>query len=406
MIALSASPQAKGYKQLYAFHGGSDGSHPQYNLLLNKGDLYGSALYGGALGFGTLFRLTPDGKETTLYSFRGIGSGDGAYPGGPPVVDKAGNLYDETFEGGTGSCFGGEGCGTVFKLAPDGTETVLHAFRGGSDGASPDESVILDDKGNLYGTTEVGGSGKCSYSGYPPGCGTIFKLAPDGTETVLYAFRGGSTDGSDPSGNLVADTSGNLYGTTTLAGGTACQGFGCGTVFKLAPDGTERVLYSFCARAGCSDGADPIFTSLFMDRKANLYGTTEFGGSGTGCGSGKGCGAVYKLAPDGTETVLYSFCSLSQCSDGDYPDSNVIVNRKGDFVSTTAGGGAHGFGALFGLSRHGAETLLYSFKSGRDGASPNASVIADPKGHLYGTTYAGGSGNCTGGCGTVYTLGE
>jgi len=181
--------------------------------------------------------------------FQGSYSGpDGASPGGGLIADSAGNLYGVTESGGTG-------CGTVFKLAQDGTETVLYAFKGGSDGCGPTGALVEDASSNVYGTTSSGG-GTCSCPvGHPCStiCGTIFRLAADGTETVLYAFKGES-DGWDPAGGLLLDKHGNLYGTTEAGGSyvaQSCQMYGCGTVFKLASDGKKTILHSF---TGDADG--------------------------------------------------------------------------------------------------------------------------------------------------------
>jgi uncharacterized repeat protein (TIGR03803 family) len=205
-----------------------------------------------------------------LYSFKG--GNDGADPNAAVIADAKGNFYGTTYGGGT------SGLGTVFELAADGTETVLYSFKGGSDSANPFASLILDAKGNLYGTTYSGGSGNH---------GTVFKLAPDGTETVLHSFAGGS-DGTSPDSSLTEDNNGNLYGSTLYGGSTDCSGNGCGIVYKLAADGTETVLHAFAG----SDGAQPN-ASLLAGKKGELVGTTYNGGN-TGCG-GTGCGVIFKI---------------------------------------------------------------------------------------------------------------
>jgi len=200
-------------------------------------------------------------------------------------------------------------------IAVAGTKrfSVLYSFcqqKKCADGALPNGPLVADSAGNLYGTTSNGGSTNCF-----DGCGTVFRLAPDGTETVLYAFCSKDTacpDGKNPISPLILDSSGNLYGTTE-SGGTGEDG---GTVFKLAPEGTETVLYSFCSRNGCADGDGPT-GGVIMDRRSNLYGTT--GGGGTGDG-----GTVFKLASGGKEKVLYSFCSQAGCTDGDSPFAGVV----------------------------------------------------------------------------------
>ncbi len=347
-------------------------------------------------------------REAVLYAFQG--GNDGASPQAGLIADKAGNLYGTTYNGGgTTNCFGG--CGTVFKLAPGGTETVLHAFQGGNDGEYPLAGLIADKSGNLYGTTNEGGGTGCEYN---QGCGTVFRLAPDGTETVLYAFQGGS-DGALPGAGLIADKAGNLYSMTSEGGGNACPvGGGCGTVFEVAPDGTETVLHAFCAQKNCTDGATPD-DGLIADKAGNFFGTTSLGGVGDGCFGKLACGSVFKLAPDGTLTSLYTFCrQRKKCTDGEVPEAGLIEDRKGNLYGTTSDGGAYcergdegdGCGTVFKLAPDGTETVLHSFTGLRDGSSPLGSLIADRNGDLYGTTFYGTSRNaqCQIGCGTVFRL--
>jgi uncharacterized repeat protein (TIGR03803 family) len=192
------------------------------------------------------------------------------------IADNAGNLYGTTSGGGVNKD------GTVFMVTPKGNETVLYAFKGGSDGAIPDCALILDKVDNLYGTTHEGGAADV---------GTVFELAPDGTETVLYAFKGGTADGALPVAGLTADSAGNLYGTTAAGGSgnfAGCPGAGCGTVFRLAPDGTETVLHSL---DGVSDGYQPAWGALTADgayQKGALFGTASVGGY-------KGGGAIFSI---------------------------------------------------------------------------------------------------------------
>ena len=246
---------------LYSFTG-SDGSEPFAGLIADSsGNLYGTTQSGGASGgHGVVFKLSPSGTETVLHTF--TGGSDGGIPRAGLIADTGGNLYGTTAGGGASNA------GTVFKLSPSGTETVLYSFTG-SDGSGPFAGLIADSSGNLYGTTQSGGA-----SG---GHGVVFKLSPGGTETVLYSFTGGS-DGGTPRAGLIADSSGNLYGTTQF-GGPGCGGVGCGVVFKLSPSGTETVLYSFTG----SDGSGP-FPGLIADSSGNLYGTTLSGGASGGHG--------------------------------------------------------------------------------------------------------------------------
>lgn len=280
-------------------------------------------------------------------------------------------------------------------IASAGTKkfSVLYAFcqkANCADGALPNGPLVMDKAANLYGTTFYGGSTNCF-----DGCGTVFRLAPDGTETVLYAFCSKDTscpDGEYPDSPLLIDSSGNLYGTTAV-GGTGQDG---GTIFRLAPDGTETVLYSFCSRADCTDGEEPQ-GRVIMDRRGQLYGTT------VGGGTSQDGGTVFEVTQDGKEKILYSFCSQSGCTDGYNPDGGVVRDGAGNLYGTTLNGGSNArncsifqsgiCGTVFKIDSTGAETVLYSFcASGGcpDGAGPYAGVVLDKNGNLYGTTAAGG----------------
>ncbi len=249
------------------------------------GNLYGTTENGGSgggcsFGCGTVFKLDPAGNENVLHSFTGS-PGDGGRPVAGLIMDTAGNLYGTTAEGGSGTCTGingvpVSGCGTVLKLDPSGNETVLHSFTGGSDGIQPLAALILDQAGNFYGTTELGGSF---------GSGTVFKLDPSGNETVLHTFTGGNDGAAPLFAGLIMDTAGNLYGTTQNGGGSSNCSVGCGTVFKLDTSTNETVLHSFTGSPG--DGARPV-AALIVDKTANLYGTTTGGGA-------SGLGTVFKL---------------------------------------------------------------------------------------------------------------
>ncbi len=257
---------------LYNFTDGKDGAVPFAGLIRDaSGNLYGTTFSGGAPGYGTVFKLDATGKETVLYSF--TGGKDGANPGLGVVRDAAGNLYGMTDFGGDLSCTRhvGGGCGTVFKLDQNGNKTLLHSFTGNSDGAFA-SALSLDTAGNLYGTTQLGGDPTCA-------CGTVFKMYPNGGETVLYTFTGGA-DGSSPLGNLAHDAAGNLYGTTNLGGAS-----GYGTVYKLDKAGNKTVLHSF---SGGADGAYPT-TGVILDKAGNLYGTTNNGAFSFG--------TVFKITP-------------------------------------------------------------------------------------------------------------
>jgi len=389
---------------LYSFLGGSDGLAPTSGLIADKeGNFYSTTDAGGSSDHGAVFRLAPNGKETVLYSF--AGGSDGAYPQAGLAQDGHGNLFGTTSEGGA------DNLGTVFKLAPDGTETVLHSFVGGYDGSGPLAGVILDRKGNLYGTTQSGGSTAC-----PGTCGVIFEITRAGKERILYRFTG-SPDGAYPLSSLLMDKAGNLYA-TTLGGGVQSNfcGVGCGTVVELSPTGkghwSETVIYAF--QGDGNDTTNP-WANVIADSAGNLYGTATLGGNYNDCQSG-GCGAVYQLTPAGggawTETVLYAFTGGK---DGDTPYAGLVRDAEGNLYGTTFSGSRsanctfYGCGAVFRIAPDGTATVLHTFKGGaKDAANSSANLVIDAKGDLYGTSQAGGSGPCNDegqlGCGTVFRL--
>ena len=265
----------------------------------------------------------------------------------------------------------------VIPRAQAQTFKVIHSFTGGSDGGNPLDGFIADSAGNLYGTTNAGGA-----SGY----GVVFKITKSGVQSVLYSFVGG-TDGEFPEGGLIRDKVGNLYGTTTAGGGVENSGI----VFMVSAAGVEQVLYTF---TGGTNGATPQ-AGLAIDAEGNLYGTTTAGGA-------NGNGIVFKLTKKGTqwtETVLYTF---GTGTDGAIPVAGVIL-RGTSLYGTTSAGGAYGYGTIFQLTRSGAawtETIVHNFEDGDDGAVPYGGLIADKLGNLYGAATEGGSG----GGGTIYEL--
>jgi len=253
-------------KVLYSFTGGADGADPQAGLVRDSsGNLYGTAFYGGAYGWGVVFKVDTTGAETVLYSF--TGGSDGGEPLAGLLRDSAGNLYGTTYGGAYG-------WGVVFMLDPTGAETVLYSF---TYGANPYAGLVRDSAGNLYGTTEAGGA---------YGLGAVFKVKENSKEKILYSFTGGA-DGTDPRGGLVRDSASNLYGTTWQGGA-----YGWGVVFKVDSTGKETVLYTF---TGGADGGNPA-AGLLRDSAGNLYGTTYFGGVVSDACS-MGCGVVFKITP-------------------------------------------------------------------------------------------------------------
>jgi uncharacterized repeat protein (TIGR03803 family) len=342
---------------------------------------------GLALALAASFDTACAGPVKMLYTFDKSGH-HGATPNTGVISDSAGNLYGTTEAGGPGC--EPSGCGVVFRLAPDGTETVLYEF-GGSISVLP-YGLVRDKDGNLYGTTEFGGDPNCGNQNV--GCGMVYKLAPDGTETMLHAFEGGSADGAYPSSALLRDRHGNLYG-TTWQGGQGCGSTGCGVVYKIAPNGSNKVLYAFCSQSQCVDGQSPEST-LIADNADNLYGTTTEGGLYE-------YGVVFKLANNGTETVLYNFCTqYFGCSDGANPAAGVTMDSEGNLYGTTMQGGG-GSGAVYKLAPDGTETVLHIFGFG-DGGYPESGVIVDRAGDVYGTLYQFDAPACGNKGGVVYRI--
>lgn len=348
---------------LYSFTGGADGSSPNGLILDPAGNLYGTTSYGGASGAGVVFKLGTSGKETVLYSF--TGGNDGANPNNV-IRDWKGNLYGTTYSGGA------SGAGVVFKIDTSGNETTLYTFTGGNDGSNPNINLELDSVGNIYGTTNDGGTA---------GFGVVFKVNPAGQETVLHTFTGGN-DGAYPNG-VTRDWQGNLYGTASN-GGISGQGI----VFKVDAAGNETILYTF---SGGNDGGQPDAV-VTLDLRGNIYGTTAFGGAA-------GLGVVYKLDPSGKQTVLQT---LKRGLLGDQPDlAGVILDATGNLYGTTAFGGGGGGGVVYKLDTCGNYTVLYTFPGASQGQYPAGNgVIVGSDGLLYGTTFYGGQN----GKGVVYQL--
>lgn len=383
--AVQAGQLSTEFRILHSFAGGSDGKAPHSVIKDALGNVYGTTASGGdaPCACGTVFKIAAEGTKTTLYSFRG--KKDGANPSAGLISDSAGNLY------GTTEGFGTDHYGTVFRLNPSGTLTTLHTFKKIGDGRNPLAALVMDKAGNLYGTTIRGGNRNS---------GTAYKIAPDGKESVLHSFdgttRGG--DGAYPAGELILDDAGNLYGSTGYGGSNACGSDGCcatpgcGTVFKIAPDGTTTILYAFLPD---HNGRLPV-GSLAMDRQGNLYGMTQEGG----IGGGNGGGTIFKLTPDGTKSILYSF----QIATGAVPHAGLVIDRKGNLYGT-AEGGTYGFGVAFELTSDGKYKVLHDFTGEADGDDPSTNnLTTGPHGILLGAT-RGGTFGCSGdNCGTVFEI--
>jgi uncharacterized repeat protein (TIGR03803 family) len=383
--AQSGAADAGGVTLITLYSFDSTHQYPRAGLVqATNGDLYGTT-YGAnvsrGISGGTVFKITPSGALTSLYSFCAqSGCADGAYPDATLVQATNGDFYGTTQYGGVGaSCPNEPGCGTVFKMTPTGTLTTLYSFctqTACADGGQPSAGLVQAASGDLYGTTYLGGT---------YGDGTVFKITPSGTLTTLHSFD--STDGANPAAGLVQAVDGNLYGTTL--GGTG------GTVFKMTPAGTLTTLHSFCSQAGCPDGNTP-FAGLVQASDGDFYGTTFGGGS-------KDAGTVFKITPNGALTTLYNFCSQSKCADGGNPEAGLVQATDGNLYGTTSGGGTYDKGTVFNITPSGMLTTLYSFCQAMAGCGtfPSAGLAQDTNGTFYGTTWEGGANYYYG---TVFSL--
>jgi len=302
---------------LYNFNGSDgDGDVPDSMSFRDAaGNLFGTTFQGGAYSYGAVFKFDTQGHETVIYSFCSkTPCTKGTFPGGV-IPRKNGTLYGTTYAGGNFSC-DITGCGTVFKINRDGDLTLLHAF-GGADGYYPNAGLVLDESGNIYGTTQWGGA---------YGRGAVFKVTPAGNETVVYSFDGGA-DGAYPNGGSIRDAEGNLYGTANQGGA-----YNYGTIFKITALGQFTVLYSF---PGGVSGANP-YADLNLDQQGNIFGVTDAGGA-------HNFGIVFKLDANGNETVLHSF---GEEKDGVHP-SGLTIDARGNLYGTTYQGGKNNYGSVF-----------------------------------------------------------
>ncbi|MGA8233785.1 MAG: choice-of-anchor tandem repeat GloVer-containing protein [Candidatus Acidiferrales bacterium] len=406
VFAPSAKAQSNDIVTLYSFTGGTDGARPVASVVLDWEDnIYGTTLDGGGStacqgGCGTVFKLDKTGKETVLHSFGS--SPDGANPFSGVVLDFRGNLY------GTTSGGGGYGFGTVYKVDREGNETVLHSFSGPPDGNYPIGGLVLDLAGNLYGTTAYGGqvSVSCRQDTGESGCGVVFKLDPSGKETILHSFAGTPDLGAE-----VAEVSCGLPTTAVCDGAFPAAGLTwdwAGNLYGTTVYGGSDVndtgtVFKIDPKTGNETViydlgyTDPQNPSagVVLDWEGNIYGTTSFEGAGAGNG---GNGAVYKIDPAGNLTLLHTFTIPP---DGFDPEGSLVLDLAGSVYGTTSGGGAYPYGGtVFKLDKTGNETVL-TF-NGTDGAGPMAGLAWDWAGNLYGTTSGGGAY----GAGTVFKIGR
>jgi uncharacterized repeat protein (TIGR03803 family) len=318
---------------LYSFcsqSGCADGKYPEAGLIeAIDGSLYGTTDAGGPNNAGTVFRISPSGRLTTLYSFCSqSGCADGKYPEASLVQGDNGSLYGTTDAGGSNDA------GTVFKISPSGTLTTLYSFcsqTNCADGKYPEAALVQAPNRTFYGTTVAGGANGEG--------GTVFKISSSGTLTTLYSFCSESdcTDGKYPEVALVQDASGSLYGTTDAGGA-----YDAGTVFKISPEGELITLYSFCSQPNCADGEYPE-APLVLGTNGFLYGTTDAGGA-------NGYGSLFGISSSGGLRTLYSFCDQTNCTDGKYPEAALVQDTNGGFYGTTYSGGTNNFGTVFSLT--------------------------------------------------------
>jgi uncharacterized repeat protein (TIGR03803 family) len=393
--ASAIGSTAQTFGTLVSFNG-TNGALPDSSLVQGiDGNLYGTTYNGGAYGYGTVFKITAGGVLTTLYSFcaQNLPCPDGYGPGGL-LLAFDGEFFGTT-AGGRSAPGGGASNprGTVFKITAGGMLTTLHSF-GGTDGSVPSGPLVQPTGGVFYGTTNEGGISQYCPRPLGVGCGTVFKITGAGQLTTIYNFcaQTGCSDGYGPVG-LVLALDGNFYGTTSDGGA-----YGYGAVFKITAGGILTTLHSFDR----TDGAIP--NALVQAPGGNFYGTVEDGGT-------YGNGMVFKITAAGQLTTLYSFCVQNlPCPDGNSP-FGLFQATNGIFYGTTGSGGSSsacgdgGCGTVFQVTQVGTRTTLHNFGF-TDGDFPRAGVVQATDGNFYGTTtYGGTSTNCSGGCGTVFSLG-
>jgi uncharacterized repeat protein (TIGR03803 family) len=417
-VVVAARPaRAQTYTVLHAFAAGTDGAVPGPIIRDAQGNLYGTTRFGGIPSCGedtcgTVYKVDSAGNETVLYRFEGGSNGSDPIAG--LVRDAAGNLYGTT----QGNGFIG-GAAVAFKLDPNGQETSF-------DIASPnaccfDSPLALDAQGNLYGMSPFGGVPNCNLNSFQLGCGTLFKLSPTGEFTVLHIFNG--LDGMQPEGGVVLDGKGNLYGTANFGGDLTCESLGygyrepgCGTVYKLDSSGKLTVLHSFTGRV---DGSFPL--GVIIDSAGNLYGIAQNGGDEVnGDNSEYGNGTVFKVDANGQFSVLFTFipCTQPPCTQGQVRNpvfaSHLVRDSGGNLYGLEQSNDcAKGGGCLFRIDTKGNLTDLYDFEGENEGPDGFTAmgVVLGSDGDVYGSMFLGGppetacaDDGFTNGCGTVFHL--
>jgi uncharacterized repeat protein (TIGR03803 family) len=370
VVTTAISLPAQTFTSLVSFNG-DNGALPVSMSLVQgtDGNLYGTAPYGGANSAGTVFKMTPTGTVTTLYSFCAqLSCIDGSEPLAGLVLATNGTFY------GTTSVGGANDDGTVFSITSGGTLTTLHSFDQPTEGAFPVAGLVQAANGAFYGATGEGGTNNS---------GTVFSMTPGGTLATLHSFDG--TDGAYPYAALIQATNGTFYGTTSDFGAN-CDG----TVFSITPGGTLTTLHNFDG----TDGSDP-YAPLVQASNGTFYGTTSEGGA-------NGYGTVFSITSGGTLTTVHSF----DATDGSYLYAPLIQATNGTFYGTTSAGGTANCsfgqpcGTVFSMTSGGTVTTLHSFDV-TDGEKPEAGLVQDTDGTFYGVTYEGGTSND----GTIFSLG-
>lgn len=347
----------------------TNGAFPDFMSLVQgtDGNYYGTTSGGGSSSLGTVFKISPSGTLTTVYSFCiKTGCTDGSNPQTGLVQSTDGNFYGTTLQGGTSDY------GTVFKITRGGVLTTLHSFDG-TDGASPLGRLVRATNGDFYGTTSFGGDGY----------GTVFKITSAGTLTTLHIFMGfPAGDGGNPYGGLMQATNGNLYG-TTFAGGVP----NVGTFYQMTLAGALDILYVF---SSIGDGGANPYGTLVQAANGNLYGTAAANGANAD-------GTVFRITTSGVLTTLHSFDG----TDGANPEAGLVLGSDGNFYGTTNAGGTNSEGTIFKITSAGTLKTLHDF-DGTDGRNPCGGLMQATSGTFYGTTYEGGTGSDTDG--TAFSL--
>jgi uncharacterized repeat protein (TIGR03803 family) len=360
-ITPAAASAAKvTYTILFSFQQGANGYQPSGKPLLDaKGDIFGTTLYGGTGGYGTVYSFTANAAFTVLHAFTGT---TGAEPRTGVIANAAGDLFGNTLIGGKANA------GILFQLGIHGGTYQAESLQQAS-GYDLTSGLVADAAGNLYGMAALGGAANL---------GTVYKVKPNGALSALHSFTGGA-DGENPRhGSLAEDAAGNLYGTTYHGG--ANNG---GVMFKVTPAGQESVLYAF---SKTNNACYEPNNSVALDAAGNLYGSTISGGPYS-----QGC--VYRLAPDGTFTLLHAFSGTGGGgSDGASPHTGVTLDANANIYGVTTYGGYDNDGTIYRITASGQYSLLYSYTGGMDGTALYASELAiSPAGAIIGVNQGGGA---------------